>query len=157
MKKLLIGFILGGIAFGSIGIYAASYLASDISYTKGGVETNVNDALDELYVKTNEVPSKNVYEVTSGQGNTTISLTSLGLTDTNADNYILQVTSIPDAGGVYVGWIDQDNQYPHLIGSTPTLEIIDGNIVISGMECKGGHKAANVYATTQIEWKLYHF
>jgi len=52
MKILIIGFILGGIIFGSIGIYAASYLASDITYTKDGWEvSNVNEALDELYSK----------------------------------------------------------------------------------------------------------
>jgi len=48
MKKMLIGFILGGIIFGSA-VYAVSYNASDITYIKDGVETNVNEALNNLY------------------------------------------------------------------------------------------------------------
>jgi len=55
MKKIinspLFTFILGGIIFGSVGIYAASYVASDISYTKDGKQTTVSDALDNLYNK----------------------------------------------------------------------------------------------------------
>ena len=56
MKKLIISFILGGIIFGSVGIYAASYLATDVSYTPTDSSwkvSNVNDALNELYNKKN--------------------------------------------------------------------------------------------------------
>ena len=56
MKKIIIGIILGGILFGS-GVYAASYLASDISYTPSDTSwevSNVNDALDDLYKIINE-------------------------------------------------------------------------------------------------------
>ena len=52
MKKLIIGFILGGILFGCIGIYAASYYAKDVSYepTDASWEvTNVNEAINSLY------------------------------------------------------------------------------------------------------------
>ena len=53
MKKALIGFILGGIIFGSIGIYATSlYYAKDISYEPSDASwevSNVNDALNNLY------------------------------------------------------------------------------------------------------------
>ena len=53
MKKALIGFILGGIIFGSIGIYGANaYQSNAIEYsptdTSWGV-TNVNDAINSLY------------------------------------------------------------------------------------------------------------
>jgi len=41
--------IICGILFTSFGIYATNYLASDISYAKDGVQTNVKDALDDLY------------------------------------------------------------------------------------------------------------
>lgn len=47
----LFGIIIGGIMFGSV-VYAASYLASDISYqpTDSSWEvSNVNEALDSLY------------------------------------------------------------------------------------------------------------
>ena len=51
IKSNILGFILGGLIFGSIGIYAANlYNANDISYTTNdGTKTNVNDALNELY------------------------------------------------------------------------------------------------------------
>ena len=65
MKKMLIGFILGGIIFGSA-VYAVSYNASDITYTKDGVETNVNEALDELYVKSNFIFEDLVEPMSSG-------------------------------------------------------------------------------------------
>lgn len=160
-NNCLFTFILGILLCSGVVYGASIYESNNIKYNPTDTSwevSNVSEAINSLYEKlTNNTFSKEAYEVTSGQGNKIISLVSLELTDTNVDNYILQVTSIPDAGGIYVGWVDQDNQFPHLIGSTPTLEIVDGNIVISGMECKGGHMAANVYATTEIKWKLYHF
>ena len=49
MKKVIFGFMLGGLIFGSV-VYAVSYKASDISYTTGdGVETNVNEAINDIY------------------------------------------------------------------------------------------------------------
>ena len=50
MKKMLIGFILGGLLFGSM-VYAASYNANDISYTPTDASwevSNVNEALNDL-------------------------------------------------------------------------------------------------------------
>ena len=52
MKKILIGFILGGIIFGCIGVYAASYLATDIIYEPEDASwevNNVSEALSDLY------------------------------------------------------------------------------------------------------------
>ena len=54
MKKMMLGIIIGGLIFGSM-VYAASYNANDITYTKNGVETNVNEALNELYNVQNEL------------------------------------------------------------------------------------------------------
>ena len=55
--KLFLGIIIGGIVFGTIGVYAAIlYASSDVSYdntTSGLTSTNVQDALDELYTKAN--------------------------------------------------------------------------------------------------------
>ena len=50
-KKIIVTFIISGIIFGSLGVYAANlYNASDIAYTKNdGSITNVSDALNELY------------------------------------------------------------------------------------------------------------
>ena len=47
-KGYIFSFILGAIVFGSVGVYASNILASDITYK----DTNVEDALDELYDKT---------------------------------------------------------------------------------------------------------
>jgi len=63
MKKLITGFILGIIACSGI-VYAANYLASDISYepTDASWEVNnVNDALNDLYEnsKSNNEPVTN--------------------------------------------------------------------------------------------------
>ena len=54
-KKTIITVIICGIVFTGIGICAANYNASDITYTKDGAETNVNEALNELYNVQNEL------------------------------------------------------------------------------------------------------
>ena len=56
--KNIIYFILGGIVFGTLGVYAATTLLSQSVYynnsTSGATSTNVQGALDELYEKTDE-------------------------------------------------------------------------------------------------------
>ena len=53
--KLVIGFILGGIVFGTGAVYAATTLLSQSVYynnsTSGASSTNVQGALDELYTR----------------------------------------------------------------------------------------------------------
>ena len=53
--KLVIGFIVGGIVFGTVGVYAATTLLSQSVYynnsTSGATSTNVQGALDELYTR----------------------------------------------------------------------------------------------------------
>ena len=53
--KVIIGFIIGVILASGITVYAYSYAAKDISYTKPGTETeiNVEQALNDLYGKSN--------------------------------------------------------------------------------------------------------
>ena len=50
-KEVIIAFIIGIILASSIAVYAYSYMASDIDYTKPGTETaiSVETALNELY------------------------------------------------------------------------------------------------------------
>ena len=50
IKNNLLGFIVGAIIFTGVGVYAASYVAKDITYNKNGQAT-VADALDDLYNK----------------------------------------------------------------------------------------------------------
>lgn len=50
----LFTFILGGLMFGSLGVYAVNYLAADVTYTKEGIKVNdVKEALDDIYNKIN--------------------------------------------------------------------------------------------------------
>ena len=53
--KVIIGFIVGVVLASSITVYAYSYFAKDISYTKPGTNTpiSVETALNDLYNKTN--------------------------------------------------------------------------------------------------------
>ena len=50
-KEVIIAFIVGIILSSSIAVYAATYLANDVSYKDG---KNVEQALDELYAKSNK-------------------------------------------------------------------------------------------------------
>jgi len=56
--KGIIGFIVGVILASGITVYAYSYYAKDISYTKPGTNApiSVEVALNELYSKTNKTP-----------------------------------------------------------------------------------------------------
>lgn len=53
--KLVIGIIIGGVVFGTLGVYAATVLAANqVTYdnsSSGVSATNVQGALDELYIK----------------------------------------------------------------------------------------------------------
>lgn len=69
MKKFIrnniFGFILGGLIFGGIGIYAVSYYAKDVTYTPGDKTwevSNVEEALNSLYE--NKSSSSNLNYIT---------------------------------------------------------------------------------------------
>ena len=53
--KIVIAFILGGVVFGTLGVYAATTLLSQSVYynntNSGATSTNVQGALDELYTR----------------------------------------------------------------------------------------------------------
>lgn len=73
IKNNIFGFILGGLIFGTVGVYAATYCASsDVSYdnSKSGLNsTDVQSAIDEIYEITQEKsPLKGIPVVTSGDG-----------------------------------------------------------------------------------------
>lgn len=70
-KQGIFGFILGGLLFGSIGVCAATVLSSgSVSYsntTSGLTSTNVQGAIDELFIKASEGgPSKEINNVVLG-------------------------------------------------------------------------------------------
>ena len=73
--KTIITFIISGILFGSIGVYAASYYAKDVSYQSSDASwevSNVNDALNELY---QNISNGNAYIFTHNTSNGTHSYT----------------------------------------------------------------------------------
>ena len=47
--KLIIGFIVGVILASGITVYATSYFAGDVKYTRNNIETTVEAALNDLY------------------------------------------------------------------------------------------------------------
>ena len=51
MKNPILTFILGAILFSSATVLASQILARDIEYTRDGVRTNVESALNDLYDK----------------------------------------------------------------------------------------------------------
>lgn len=101
MKKFLInnmiGFTLSAIIFGSIGVYAASQiLATSIIYKN----TTVDQALDDLYIKTNELSNRKICQLYDGYTANTIGakyecLVGYDLNDDNTeikkDFYILAI------------------------------------------------------------------
>ena len=100
-KEVIIAFIIGIILASSIAVYAYSYAAKDISYTKPGENTliSVETALNELYTNKGKT-NKGEYKFINGesQGFTLVSgdvdLKSYGLTSksfpttNNGFNYV---------------------------------------------------------------------
>lgn len=62
-KEVIIAFIIGIILASSIAVYAYSYAAKDIGYTKPGTTTtiSVETALNELYNKTSDEYANKIY------------------------------------------------------------------------------------------------
>ena len=78
MKKYIIGFILGAVIFSGITVAAYSLASKDVEYdnTSSGIEaTNLQDAVDELYERMNNVKIGNIsvsnvtYKSTTGKTN----------------------------------------------------------------------------------------
>ena len=70
VKQNIIGFIIGGIVFGSLGVYAAGVITSqEVTYednTSIGA-TNVQDAIDKLYAKADN----QYFDLATAKANTT--------------------------------------------------------------------------------------
>ena len=65
IKNNIFGFVLGGLIFGTVGVYAATYCASSVvSYdnSKSGLESkDVQSAIDELYEHCSKMASSSKY------------------------------------------------------------------------------------------------
>ena len=123
--------------------------------TEMGVETLADADTTTMTNNIKNISKSSVSIVATGSGNTSFTLDSINMTDTDVNNYILQPYYAPSESH-YAGWIDQDNQYPYVSGFTASLTISDGTITISGMQVTGGHSAAPAYTTVNISWRLYH-
>ncbi len=68
--KIYIGIIIGAVIFGSLGVYAATVIsATSVSYTDNSSlgATNVQDAIDKLYAKTDN----QYFDIATAKANTT--------------------------------------------------------------------------------------
>jgi len=131
-SSLLFTFIISGILFGSIGIYAASiYYAKDISYESSDASwevSNVNDAINSLYNIKNELNTtktslntlRNIGNATEGDilSGKIVLVNGNTLTGTMANNGA--VTKTLNAGGSYTipagyhngnGYVDTSKVY----------------------------------------------
>lgn len=88
IKDLMIGFIIGGILFGIIGVSAAAKLeAIGVTYENEATSaTNVEEALDELITKANEIQA--------GRSLIANTLTSEGVTTSGTDSWNTMATNI---------------------------------------------------------------
>lgn len=85
--RIIIGLIIGVLIASGITVYAYSYIASDISYTKPGTETaiSVEEALNDLYSKSNKTSQQVTTLTTQGESYTF-----------QNDGYITGTASTPD-------------------------------------------------------------
>ena len=80
MKKMIIGFLLGGIIFGTIGVVASTTISSkNVTYQN----KTVNNALDELY-----------NEAVTGKELVAAAITNKGVSTTSDDTYETMATNI---------------------------------------------------------------
>ena len=80
MKKIILGIIIGGIIFGTIGVVASTMISSkNVTYQN----KTVNNALDELY-----------NEASTGKELVAAAITNKGITTTSADTYETMATNI---------------------------------------------------------------
>ena len=102
-KEVIIAFIVGIILASSIAVYAYSYAAKDISYTKPGTDTaiSVETALNDLYSKSNKTPQQVATLTTQGasytfQNDGYITGTAAGEGDSNSLPWYAATLSLND-------------------------------------------------------------
>jgi hypothetical protein len=101
----IIGFIMGGIIFGSVGVYAATIASSAVSYDNSNSQleaTNVQEALDELNTMATEAIDQATKIVDLGVG-TSFNVTQYsGYKNFTRSNFIIEPSSkyniTPDHG-----------------------------------------------------------
>lgn len=94
LKGILLGFILGGIFFGGIGVAAITLTAKEIKYTPSNENftvTNASDAIDELYKIAGTVSKS---RVVSKAFSLSVSGTSNNTTTYFSETYSISITDI---------------------------------------------------------------
>lgn len=113
--KVFVSIIISAVIFTSIGVYAAGYLAKDISYNKNGQAT-VADALDDLYSK--EIHSYKEVTILDGNKNYNCNSTVYSLEDNKFDM---------NKDGKYFVFQEDNCAYKVYANSTGYYTYIDNN------------------------------
>lgn len=151
--KLFVGFIIGGLLFGSIGVYATTqYLAKDIKFTPLNSEwnvDNVDDAINELYGTSTNIKYK------SGvfNANTTTQKIDLGfkpkhlfmltLVDGYSNRQVTYVyTEDISTNEVFVGWGVEGNYGYNKINMKTTydMEMLEDGFQMNSNNVRGNGK-----------------
>lgn len=162
IKDLTIGFIVGGILFGIIGVSAANQLeAIGVTYNNDATSaTNVDEALDELITKANEAKGGKTL-VGTYSGNQTLSLSTLGYSGATADDFLVVITKCGAGTAGYATLsVDAPLAYGNYGGSNPTWSVSGDSLNVTGMTATvsvydyfGGNKKT---AGTTNTWQLYY-
>lgn len=115
--KIVIAFILGGVVFGTLGVYAATTLLSQSVYynntNSGATSTNVQGALDELYTRASKWLNPNDMGTPQYYATTGTYKGWCSSTDTNCNSYAdfpTTSTTPPSGQNVYAAKY-KDGQY----------------------------------------------
>lgn len=115
--KIVIAFILGGVVFGTLGVYAATTLLSQSVYynntNSGATSTNVQGALDELYTRASKWLNPNDMGTPQYYATTGTYKGWCSSTDTNCNSYAdfpITSTTPPSGKNVYAAKY-KDGQY----------------------------------------------
>ena len=125
--KVIIGFIIGVILASSITVYAYSYLASDISYTRDGTNIkSVEEALNELYRNKKETSDD------------TKSITANG--EQELDKYYkkLNVNVYTNDDLTYVGYYESETYKTAQVSTLTINNVEPGKYLIAGGRTKTG-------------------
>lgn len=129
MKKFIrnniFGFLIGIILCSGI-VYAASYFASDISYTKDGWEVNnVKDAIDDLYLIQQEKGNKNAFSKLFPDY-------SLNISHETSYTYYTPYTNITD--DYFESYVHWGKTAKSITGVTNAIDLTDINSIILDYE-----------------------
>ena len=155
-KNTIFSFIISGIIFGSIGIYATSlYNGKDISYTPTDASwevNNVNDAINSLYIMKTELDNLNslgdatAADILSGK---TAVVKGNVITGTAKDSSSIKLLGSGYSGNQTIDFSTKLSNYSELTGANFIIEIVGltGGSVSGRLDKEYNTHYANVTAT----------